>query len=193
MCGRYLFTAEQSEEIQQIIQEVQRRCDAQKLKMGEIYPTDPAPVLRLEDGSVRPDLLTWGFPLKGKPLINARSETAEAKPLFRGSVEQRRCVIPSAGFYEWDKQKQKHLFRLPGQKELYMAGIYEERDGQAYYCILTTEANSSMKEIHDRMPLVLTKEQADAWLHDPGEARKILHGVPPELDRTEVGKQLKLW
>ena len=74
-----------------------------------------------------------------------------------------------------------------------MVGIYEGRAEQAYYCILTTAANGSMKEIYDRMPLVLTKEQADAWLHDPGAARRIFHGVPPELDRTPAGEQLGLW
>ena len=46
-----------------------------------------------------------------------------------------------------------------------------------------------MKEVHDRMPLVLTKEQADAWLHDPGEARRILYGVSPELDRYQWGNK----
>ena len=144
MCGRYQFTAEQSAEIQQIIQEVQERVD-RKIKTGEIYPTDQAPVLRNTADGIKPDLLTWGVPLKGKPVINARVETVVEKPLFRGSVQQRRCVIPSSGFFEWDERKQKYLFRLFGEDTLYMAGIYQEQEGAEHYCILTTAANSSME------------------------------------------------
>ena len=143
MCGRYQFTAEQSAEIQQIIQEVQERVD-RKIKTGEIYPTDQAPVLRNTADGIKPDLLTWGVPLKGKPVINARVETVVEKPLFRGSVQQRRCVIPSSGFFEWDERKQKYLFRLFGEDTLYMAGIYQEQEGAEHYCILTTAANNSM-------------------------------------------------
>jgi putative SOS response-associated peptidase YedK len=193
LCGRYQFTAEQCEEIQQIVHAVEQRCGAGKWKPGEIFPTDPAPALRLEDGGIRPDLFVWGFPLKGRAIINARAETAADKPLFQDGIRQRRCIIPSTGFYEWDAEKQKYLFRLPGEQALYMAGIYEERDGQAYTCILTTAANASMREIHDRMPLVLTREQRDAWLRDSGAAERILHGTPPELDKTPMGTQLKLW
>ena len=192
MCGRYLFTAEQSAEIQQIIQEVQERA-GRKVKTGEIYPTDEAPVLRLDDGAVRPQLLTWGFPLNGKPIINARAESAEEKALFRTSVQLQRCVIPSSGFFEWDGEKQKYLFRLPAEPTLYMAGLYEERARQEYYCILTTAANHSMHSVHDRMPLILRRDQMDAWLQSAEEARRILRMVPPELEKTDVGMQQRLW
>lgn len=194
LCGRYEFTAEQSAEIQHIVQEVQARCGAGQWKPGEIYPTNKAPVLRIESGNVRPDLLVWGFPVKGKPIINARAETAAEKPLFHSCIQQRRCIIPSTEFYEWNAQKQKFLLRLPDQKELYMAGIYQERNGQEYYCIITTAANQSMQEIHQRMPLVLTAEQQDAWLLDAGEAVKILRVVvPPALEKTAVGALIDLW
>jgi len=192
MCGRYQFTAEQSAEIQRIVQEIQARV-GREIKTGEIYPTNQAPVLRVDDGAVRPQLLTWGFPLSGKPIINARAESAEEKALFRTSLQLQRCVIPSSGFFEWDGEKQKYLFRLPAELTLYMAGLYEERAGQKYYCILTTAANNSMRSVHDRMPLVLRRDQIDAWLQSAEEARKILHMVPPELEKTQTGAQLKLW
>ncbi len=192
MCGRYQFAAEQSTEIQRIIQEVEERVD-RKVKTGDIYPTEQAPALLLEDGSVRPQLFTWGFPLNGKPMINARAESAEEKPLFRTSLQLQRCVIPSSGFFEWDRGKQKHLFRLPAEQVLYMAGLYEVRAGQEYYCILTTAANQSVRAVHDRMPLVLPKDRVHAWLQNAEEAKNLLHLVPPELEKVQAGAQLKLW
>ena len=55
------------------------------------------------------------------------------KPLFRESVAMRRCIIPSNGFYEWDREKRKHLFRFPGEQVLYMAELYEKREGENRY------------------------------------------------------------
>lgn len=72
-----------------------------------------------------PELLAWGFPRFDKKgvVINARAETAPDKPMFRKCLEQRRCVIPSTGFYEWAADKTKYRFRLPGEDALYMAGL----------------------------------------------------------------------
>ena len=140
MCGRYQFTAGQWEEIRQIVQAIQRRYGDNAWQPGEIRPTASAPVL-LGRG---PELMRWGYQLPNTLVINARAETAEEKPLFRESIAMRRCVIPSTGFYEWDREKRKHLFHLPGEQVLYMAGLYEKREGENRYCILTTAANHSM-------------------------------------------------
>ena len=189
MCGRYQFTAEECGEIRQIVQEIQRRWGDGAFQPGEIRPTAAAPVL-VDSG---PELMRWGYQLPNTLVINARAETAEEKPLFRESVAARRCVIPSTGFYEWDRDKRKHLFRFPGEQVLYMAGLYEKREGENRYCILTTAANPSMAPIHDRMPLVLRREQVDSWRREPQEASLLLHTVPPELDVTSAEAQLSLW
>ena len=105
MCGRYQFTAEQWGEIRQIVQEIQRRYGNDAWQPGEIRPTAMAPVL-LAGG---PELMRWGYQLPNTLVINARAETAGEKPLFRESIAMRRCVIPSTGFYEWDRKKRKHL------------------------------------------------------------------------------------
>lgn len=189
MCGRYQFTAEQCEEIQQIVQEIQRRYGDNAWQPGEIRPTAMAPVL-LNGG---PELMRWGYKLPHTLVINARAETAGKKPLFRESVATRRCVIPSTGFYEWDREKRKHLFRFPGEQVLYMAGLYEKREGENRYCILTTEANHSMAPIHDRIPLVLCREQVDPWLRESQKAVTLLHAVPPELEVTSAEAQLSFW
>ena len=126
-------------------------------------------------------------------VINARAETAAAKPMFRESVRSRHCLIPSTGFYEWDANKRKYLFTLPGQDVLYMAGLYDRRDNEDCYCVLTTAPNPSMQPIHDRMPLILTGEQRRRWLADTDAAAEILAMVPPELVRTSAESQISLW
>ena len=123
VCGRYLFTAEQNPEILRIVQTVRQKYGENAYKPGEIRPTAMAPVLVYREHEVRPELFRWGYRLPDSLVINARAETAAEKPLFRDSVAARRCVIPSTGFFEWDKEKRKYLFTLPGSDALYMAGL----------------------------------------------------------------------
>lgn len=193
MCGRYQFTAEGHQEIQQIIQEVEARCGLNQFTPGDVYPSAQAPVLLEDNGGIVPDLLHWGFQAQKSLLINARSETADTKPLFRDSLQHRRCVIPSTGFYEWSKDKRKYLFRPPEQQILYMAGIYQTQGDKNYYCILTTEANNSVREIHPRMPVVLTPDFINTWVLNPVTCRELLKKTPPQLLATAVDNQTSLW
>ena len=193
VCGRYQFTAEQCAEILQIVQELERRYGTGVWTPGEIRPTATAPVLVSSEHGIHPELLSWGYKMPGSLVINARAETAADKPMFRVSVASQRCVIPSTGFYEWDEQKHKYLFKLPGEDALYMAGLYSVRDGKPCYCILTTAANDPMKDIHHRMPLVLKKEQVSPWLEDPKASNDILHSTPPALKSVVADAQLRLW
>lgn len=115
MCGRYsLFDNQDNAEILKIIQEVSRRHPEMEFHKGEIYPANRVPVLLSEANTIVADLSSWGFPkYRGSGvIINARAETADEKRTFRDSLLFRRCVIPSTGFYEWDSQKKKRLFRL---------------------------------------------------------------------------------
>lgn len=195
MCGRYNFSAEESAELREIVQQIEGRNAQADWHMGEIYPTNNAPVLLWEQEHIKPALFGWGFPGFGKSrsIINARAETADTKPMFRKPLETRRCIIPCSGFYEWDKEKQKYLFRLPNEDTLYMAGIWNEFVGERRFCILTTEANESISDVHHRMPLVIYKRQLDGWLGDRGTAEAILHETPPLLERQSVSAQTKLW
>ena len=193
MCGRYQFTAEQCEEIIRIAKAIDEKYGAGTWSPGEIRPTNCAPVLVAKDGEVRPELQTWGYKTPTSLIINARVETAAEKPMFRDSAADRRCVIPSEGFFEWDKEKRKYHFRLPGEDALYMAGLFTIRNGIPYYCILTTAANESMREIHHRMPLVLKREQVTPWLEQPEATRKLLAMIPPQLERTSADTQFRLW
>lgn len=179
MCGRYaLFSDSENKEIMEIIQQVQ-----DKIKVGEIYPTNPAPVI-LADGV---HAYHWGFPhFRGKGvIINARAETAEEKRMFKNSLAERRCVVPSTGFYEW-KGKEKYHFSLPGSPVLYMAGLYNEFAGKQRFVILTTSANDSVREIHDRMPLVLEKQMINDWILNHKTAMHLIHDAPPMLQSNLV-------
>lgn len=193
MCGRYLFTAGQAEEIRHIAEEIDKKYNAGSWKQGEIFPSAKAPVLLERSGTIQPELLTWGYQAPKSLVINARAETAAEKPMFRESVAAGRCVIPSSGFYEWDRQKRKYLFNLPGEGALYMAGLYSIRDGKPSYVILTTDANGSMREVHHRMPLVLQKEQVAPWLTEPEATNMFLRMTPPALERTAADAQLRMW
>lgn len=188
MCGRYNFTVEQSEEVMEILEKINAKFHGKEARTGEVFPTNLAPVLIEEAGQVAPVLSVWGFPKfdqKGV-IINARAETAFEKRTFRDSLLNRRCIIPSTGFYEWDSEKHKFLFRMEGTNALYMAGLYRNVREEMRYVILTTDANDSMKEVHNRMPLVMPKADIDTWIMDDSATNDLLKRVPPLLRREAV-------
>lgn len=192
MCGRYNFTVEESEEMQDIIENLNAKTrspfQGKALKTGEIFPTDLAPILIEEGKKVSVAASAWGFPKYDKKgvIINARSETAFEKKTFRNSLVNCRCIIPSTGFYEWDTTKKKFIFNLEGSNALYMAGLYAYYGTEMRFVILTTDANESIKDVHSRMPLVIPKEEINAWILDYGASNDFLHRVPPKLVKEAV-------
>ena len=149
-----------------------------------------------ESGSPRreltPQVLQWGFPGfdKGKLLINARAESVKDRPTFRGSFEQGRCVLPAAGFYEWDRSKEKVTFTVPDRPILYLAGIWRPYGPEKRFVILTREANASMAPVHDRMPLILTREEVAPWVSERAEAERLLVKELPMLKAERPYEQL---
>lgn len=194
MCGRYLIDEEISGEIRRICTRLDERL-LSGIQRKEIYPSGKAPVIRGEGEDLVPVTAAFGAPgfQKGKLIINARAETVEEKPFFRDSFENRRCVVPAAGFYEWDPGRNKIFFhRTPGQV-MYMAAVYKFTDEDCRFIILTTEGNASMDGVHERMPLVLEREEAIDWIQAPEAARMLLHRTPPLLlrDAEYVQERLK--
>ena len=188
MCGRYNFTVEQNEEIIEILEKLNAKFHHKAVKTGEIYPTDLAPILALEEDKVVPTLSNWGFPKfdqKGV-IINARVESAFEKKTFRDSLVNRRCIIPSTGFYEWDGEKNKYLFRMEGTQVLYMAGLYTFHKEELRFVVLTTQANDSMKEIHNRMPLVIPKQEVTTWIKDYSATGDFMKRIPPQLTKEKI-------
>lgn len=108
MCGRYYIAEDElSDELSRMIDELNRKKTPEGLKTsGEIFPSDIVPVLansRKQD--VQPFAMRWGYAFpNGRPIINARSETAAQKPMFKDGMRQRRCVIPASHYFEWERR-----------------------------------------------------------------------------------------
>lgn len=170
MCGRYYIDPDQ-EEIEGIARQLERENQKRPLPYplktrGEIFPSDVVPVQAGEDHYLP---MQWGFRAFDKQLIiNARSETALEKPLFKEAMRDRRCLIPASGYYEWagsKGKKQRYAFFFPGQT-LYLAACYRTEPGKdlPVFVILTREAEEAYRPIHTRMPVIIPKDRALAWL-----------------------------
>lgn len=165
-----------------------------------IAPTQDVPVVRLNADRVRRlEMMRWGLvpswakdPSMGQRMINARCETAATKPSFRSAFRRRRCLIPSDGFYEWKKTgagKQPLFYRMKDKKPFAFAGLWESwRRGDApelnSCTILTTTANTLVAAAHDRMPVILARDDYRRWLDPdtPGQALdELFVPFPPDL------------
>ncbi|MDK2808129.1 MAG: hypothetical protein PWP24_863 [Clostridiales bacterium] len=184
MCGRYFIDDETSKEIDKILKKLEEREQASLIKKtGDIRPTDYALGWISKKNHMEPTALKWGFanPNGKNLIINARVETAASKRLFREAMQNRRCIIPASGFYEWNANKEKFSFSSKDASMLYFAGIFDFISSVPSFVILTTQANQSVADIHERMPLLLKKEQLEPWLFDFEKAEKISLQVPEPL------------
>lgn len=192
MCGRYsLFTDEENQEIMRIVRTLDTRYPGNTMKHGEVYPTNTAPILCLEHEELKPELSTWGFPRFGASkgvIINARSESADDRPMFKKSLHTRRCVVPTTGFYEWTQNgtKIKYQFNLPNLRTLYLAGLYNTFKDENRFVILTTAANNSVADVHNRMPVILPKPLMEEWLFSEDFALSYIYADMPLLERQEI-------
>jgi putative SOS response-associated peptidase YedK len=158
-------------------------ADAQVTPNYNVAPTQEILAIARHEGKNHLKNFHWGlvpFWAKdlsiGNRLINARSETAATKPSFRNAFKERRCLIPSNGFYEWKGskgQKQPMFFTLPDGNPFAFAGLWETWDNKGkeespyLSCtILTRTASESVLPIHHRMPLILKPDAFAMWL-DP--------------------------
>ena len=149
-----------------------------------IAPTQPVAVIT-NSAERKLEFFNWGLipswakdPKIGNRMINARAETLAEKPSFRAAYKRRRCLIPTNGFYEWQrhhdsKTKTPMFISLTSGKPFAFAGLWEswhssESDHVLSCTIITTTPNELMEPIHNRMPVILSAEAYDVWLA-PGE------------------------
>ena len=146
--------------------------------------TEFAPVIEKSERGLKLDVCKWGYPLaKGNNLvINARTESVMDKIAFRNGLLYHRILIPASGFYEWNRLKEKNTFTRPDAPVLYMAGFCDWFENEKRFVILTTKANASMEKTHDRMPLILEKEQLADWFDDK-KMEQLLQHTPVMLKR----------
>jgi len=135
----------------------------------------------------------------GYSTINARLETARTKPAFRAAWKHRRCLIPSSGYYEWKAHdantKQPYFIHSLEAPVLFFGGLWEQwqspEGGELLtYSILTRDADGPLREVHDRMPLMLSPAVLNDWLNgDADHAMAVACSAPlPELSFHAVGK-----
>jgi putative SOS response-associated peptidase YedK len=176
MCGRYRLSRRK-----QVLEEYfDTESGEQEWKPRyNIAPTQSVPIIRQNPAEpVRElSLMAWGLipswatdPSVAARMINARSETASLKPAFREALQSRRCLIPADGFYEWQqtgKTKQPFCFEVNEGSMFAFAGIWERWKTTETCVILTTTPNTVTATVHDRMPVILERDNYDVWL-DPG-------------------------
>lgn len=192
MCGRYYVDDDTAREIEKIVKELDRKHRGRL--SGDIHPSEISTVLTGRQTALSAELMRWGFPQYQRKglLINARAETVLEKKGFRDSVLHRRCIIPAKHFYEWDAEKTKVAFSRFDSPILYMAGFYNCFQNEDRYIILTTAANASVEKVHDRMPLLLEREELEPWIYDDRFLDFALHRVPTRLERYCEYEQQRL-
>jgi putative SOS response-associated peptidase YedK len=186
MCGRYTLARSQ--------QELSERYGIKQLFMDfteryNIAPTQKVPVVLNLAGQRAMEPFQWGLIpswvtdlKKTKPLINARCETLAQKPSFKAALSKRRCLVPADGFYEWKKSgaiKRPMFIHQVDNAIFSFAGIWEEwcpseadadtafdaeTEPLRTFSIITSKANDTMAPVHDRMPVILSREDEARWL-----------------------------
>jgi putative SOS response-associated peptidase YedK len=194
MCGRYtIYTKAEVLEERFHAHMVGEKHDY--FPSYNVAPTQWNPVILNE----RPEEIVtanWGYiphwaknPQATKPMINARVETVAEKPYFRDSYKKRQCLVLADGFYEWDRKGLKkipYFIKLKGDEPFAMAGIWdeiEESDGNMYktFSIITSTPNKLLDKIHNRMPVILNKDEEAKWLEGALKHEALMSPYSDEL------------
>ena len=204
MCGRFTLTWEEWRQVLEALGiEDEGHAFADYRPHFNIAPTDQHFIVTSEFERRKVQRARWGLVnrwakdnSRASQCINAKAETLEQRPTFSEAFQQRRCVVPADGFYEWagPKGKRQPLWIHPRSGGLMLfAGLYEswypERNQpEATFTIVTCAANAAIAAIHDRMPVVLNERAAEDWMNpreqDPQSLKRLL--VPASSDLLSV-------
>ncbi len=201
MCGRFAF---QGQHWPDIVSELDKPLFEPNYN---ICPQDSVPVIHLDSENTAITSMRWGLrPAWDKQStmepINARIETVDSKPMFRDAYRHRRCLVPADGWYEWKttpRGKVPFYHTLNEQNVLLMAGIYEQSNSDegllSTFTLLTRDASPEIEHIHNRMPVLITPNEAMSWMkqsrlsHTPSDI--LVHPVGREVNKTTAeGPQL---
>jgi putative SOS response-associated peptidase YedK len=201
MCGRFSLTANEAELNLRFELEggdapyVPRYNGAPTQMLAVITGENPHKLSYHRWGLIPP----WAKDISiGNKMINARAETITEKASFRTPLFSKRCLVPADGFYEWQQDTVKQPYRIfvKSNPIFAMAGLWErwkspQGDVIESFNIITTEANTFMKTIHNRMPVILKQEDEKTWLGSKN-ATEILSLLKPysseEMDAYKVSK-----
>ncbi|NAS61189.1 hypothetical protein CVE36_02685, partial [Pseudomonas syringae pv. actinidiae] len=182
MCGRYSIYESMDHYLKELAPEqiVINGYDLLPIERYNVAPSTRVEIIRPTEGGLSVDKVRWGwepFWAKGKrpAPINARVETVMTGKFFKELWPTGRAVAPANGWFEWvkdpddPKKKQPYFIRLKSKKPMFFAALaqvhrgLEPHDGDGFV-IITSASDSGMVDIHDRRPVVLTAEDARAWL-----------------------------
>lgn len=197
MCGRYTITVTLDELMMRY--EIEGEISPFHKPRYNVSPGQMVPAVIHDGQDHRLGELKWGlipeWAKEGKikvPNFNARAETLKQKPMFRVPFQRKRCLIPADSFFEWKKTsdgKQPIRIMMKNEKLFSMAGLYDtwiREDGTkiSSCTVITTSPNDVLQEIHDRMPVILRREDESTWLdrstNDPASLEKLLKPYPAE-------------
>jgi putative SOS response-associated peptidase YedK len=192
MCGRFAITLP-SDAMAQLFDAVPAN-DLPQVPNYNVCPTNGVHAV-VQEGGRRLQSLRWGFlphwykaPNGGPLLINARAETIAEKPAFKAACRERRCLVPATGFYEWTKDAEGnrlpwYITRTDGAP-LVMAGVWQDwtqgEETLRTCAVVTCAANTTMSQIHHRVPVVLEPGDWAKWLGEEGHGAATLMTAPPE-------------
>ena len=188
MCGRFSAV-----DIVELYKQFQiENSVASLVPRYNIAPSQEIPAIISKNNKNELMMLRWGLvpnwakdPSIGYKIINARAETIDIKPSFRHLITSRRCLIPADGFYEWKKEgkiKKPYRFILRGGKPFTFAGLWDSWTNQEgkiinSCTIITTRSNALIEPIHDRMPVILTKENEKLWIDQDLKEQELLKSL----------------
>ncbi|MCR5595554.1 MAG: SOS response-associated peptidase [Lachnospiraceae bacterium] len=160
---------------------------------GEVRPTDIVPVIAPDRHGNRSAFpMKWGYtlPKSNKPVVNARSETAADKPMFKDDWRSHRCIVPSSWYFEWEHftsadgktiTGDKYMFQPLGSTITYLCGLYRFENDFPVFAILTREPSAEIRRFHDRMPLILPEDRIDEWINPESVPEDILPYVLTDI------------
>lgn len=196
MCGRFYVGGDFRDKLNELME---AECIAPASLVysddrQDVFPSNISTVICGNADVLSAVNMRWGFtnPYRKGLIINARSETAKEKKLFADSILNRRCVIPSSGFYEWNRDKARFRFTLPNNDLLLLAGFYQIDQGTLRYTILTTEANDSMRLVHDRMPVMIGASEIRPWIKHKDRMPEFLQRQQPRLKSEQESGQIRM-
>lgn len=170
MCGRFQIEVE----LDKILEKYDiLETNVDYSPQNEVFPSNKSIIVVNDEGENKLKKFNWGFTVSftKRPLINARSETVSVKQTFKDSFIYRRCLIPVSGYYEWKKENGKNIKYIIYTKDdiFSLAGIYKsfkDKEGKKIeeYTILTCPASKGIKDIHERMPVIIDKNAEGIWI-----------------------------
>ena len=198
MCGRFVIGGDFRDKLNELIEAegiIYSGLPYQESGQ-DVFPSESSLVIHTGDRKLLAGEMLWGFsnPYRKGLIINARAETVREKNLFADSIMNRRCLIPASGFYEWDPYKARFRFSHPDDELLLLAGIYHEEHGAPapHYTILTTQANESMIPVHDRMPVIISRDEIHPWLNDNEKLSDFLERPQLQLVCEQDSGQIRM-